>query len=105
MALVAKGKKGKSKKGGNTGGGKEKGKAKKKGEKDLSKVRCWAFRKMQHYAATYPERKKGKGKNVATSTTVEEFSSHFDWVFSLVVGLSSSVTSSIVWYIDSGTVI
>ena len=101
VALAAKGKKGKFKKGSNSGGGKDKGKAK-KGEKDLSKVRCWACQKMGHYAVTCPERKKGKRKNVAASTEVEEFSSQFEQEFSLIAGLSSSVTPSTVWYIDSG---
>lgn len=34
---------------------------------------------------------------------MDEFSSHFEQEFSLVVVPSSSVTPSTVWYIDSGT--
>jgi hypothetical protein len=102
VALAAKGKKGKSKKGASTSGSKGQGKPKKKGEKDMSKVRCWACQKMGHYAVTCPERKRGKVKNVAASTEIEEFSSRFDQEFSLVVGLATSVTSSTMWYIDSG---
>jgi hypothetical protein len=45
---------------------------------------------------------RGKVKNVATSTEIEEFSSRFDHEFSLVVVLVTSVTSSTMWYIDNG---
>jgi hypothetical protein len=68
----------------------------------MSKVRCWACQKQGHYAATCPERKKGNKKNVAASTTVDEFTAQFEQEFSLVAGLSSSTSSSVVWYIDSG---
>jgi hypothetical protein len=40
---------------------------------------------------------------VAASTVVDEFSAQFEQKFSLVTGLSSSTSSSIIWYIDSGT--
>jgi hypothetical protein len=101
VALGAKGKKKKTKKRGNPGGHNENGKTK-KGEKDLSKVRCWACQKQGHYAATCPEMRKGKKKNVAASVAVDEFTSQFEQEFSLVAGLSSSTTSLVVWYIDSG---
>jgi hypothetical protein len=101
VALAAKGKGKKTKKRSNPGGHNEKGKPK-KGEKDMSKVRCWACHKQGHYAATCPERKKRNKKNVAASAVVDEFTSQFEQEFSLVAGLSSSTTSSVVWYIDSG---
>jgi transposase InsO family protein len=101
VALAAKGKGKKTKKRGNPGGHNEKGKPK-KGEKDMSKVRCWACQKQGHYAATCPERKKGNKKNVAASAAMDEFTAQFEQEFSLVAGLSSSTSSSVVWYIDSG---
>jgi transposase InsO family protein len=101
VALAAKGKGKKTKKRGNLGGHNEKGKNK-KGEKDMSKVRCWACQKQGHYAATCPERKKGNKKNVAASVAVGEFTAQFEQEFSLVAGSSSSTSSSVVWYIDSG---
>jgi transposase InsO family protein len=101
VAFAAKGKGKKTKKRSNPGGHNEKGKPK-KGEKDMSKVPCWACQKQGHYATTCPERKKGNKKNVAASAAVDEFTSQFEQEFSLVAGLSSSTTSSVVWYIDSG---
>jgi hypothetical protein len=101
VALAAKGKGKKTKKRGNPRGHNEKGKPK-KGEKDMSKVRCWACQKQGHYAATCPERKKGNKKNVAASAAVDEFTAQFEQEFSLVAGSSSSTSSSVVWYIDSG---
>ena len=42
----------------------------------MSKVKCWACQKLEHYAITCPEKKnKRKGKNVATSIEIDEFSS------------------------------
>jgi hypothetical protein len=58
VALSAKWRKGKPKTQGPTGPGKQQRKPKKKGEKDLSKVKCWCCQKMGHYAVTCPERKK-----------------------------------------------
>ena len=54
---------------------------------------------MGHYAGQCPNK---KNKQVATSTEVGEFSTKFE-EFSLVVCLSTSATSSNVWYIDSGS--
>jgi hypothetical protein len=70
--------KGKPKTQGPTGPGKQQGKPKKKGEKDLSKVKCWCCQKMGHYVVTCPERKKKKTQNMATSIEVDDFSSRFD---------------------------
>ena len=60
VAVVAKGKKGKPKKGASSNSGsKGKGKQKKKEgkERDLSKVKCWACQRMGHYAVTCIEKK------------------------------------------------
>ena len=51
-----------------------------------------------------PEKKnKGKGKNVAVSTEIDEFASQFDKEFSFIANLATSVApSSRIWYVDSG---
>ena len=58
---------------------------------------------MGHYAITCAMKKdKGKGKNVATSTKVDEFASQFDREFSFMASTSTSVApSSQIWYADS----
>ena len=66
VALAAKGKK---KKGGSSSGAKY--------EKDMSKVKCFAFQGYGHYAGQCPHKKKNKKKEVsvgAASAAVEEFS-------------------------------
>lgn len=101
VALVAKGKKGKSKKGptGGTCGGKTFGKGK---GKDLSKVKCWHCQEMGHYAVTCPKKKrKGNDQFVAASAEMGEFASRFGEM-ALVAGHDTGGTSSPLWYIDSG---
>ena len=81
VALLARGKKGKSKNGASTSGGKGKGKGKQQSkEKDYSKVKCWNCQKMGHYVVVCPEKKNKKGKEttMATSTEIEGFSESFD---------------------------
>ena len=53
---------------------------------------------------TCPEKKnKGKGKNVSSSTDIDEFDSQFDREFSFIASLATSVaSSSCIWYVDSG---
>jgi hypothetical protein len=65
----------------------------------MSKVKCFACHKMGHYAGQCPNKKK---KQVAASMEVDEFSTKFEKDFSLLVCLSTSATSTSVWYIDSG---
>jgi hypothetical protein len=93
VALAAKGKN-KSKKG-SKGGNKQKG----EGKKDMSKVKCFACHKFGHYVGQCPNKKK---KQVAASADVEEFSHRFEKEYSLLVCLSSRVSSTSIWYIDSG---
>ena len=46
---------------------------------------------------------KGKGKNVAASTEIDDFASQFDQEFSFMASTSTSVApSSRIWYVDSG---
>jgi hypothetical protein len=77
------------------GGQKPKG----KGNKDMSKVKCFACHKFGHYVGQCPNKKK---KQTAASAEVEEFSTKFDKEFSLIVCLSSRTTTLDTWYIDSG---
>jgi hypothetical protein len=41
-------------------------------KKDLSKVKCFACHTLGHYASQCPQRKKGRGKQQASSTDVDE---------------------------------
>jgi hypothetical protein len=75
-------------------------KSKSEGKKDMSKGKCFACHKFGNYAGQCPNKKK---KQTSASAKVEEFSAKFDKEFSLVVCLSTRVTHSSVWYIDSGT--
>jgi hypothetical protein len=77
------------------GGNKPKG----EGKKEMSKVKCFACHKFGHYAGQCPNKKK---KQTTASAAVEEFSTKFDKVFSLIVCLSTRTTHSDSWYIDSG---
>jgi hypothetical protein len=74
VALSVKWRKGKPKTQGITSPSKQQGKPKKKGEKDLSKVKCWCCQKMGHYAVTCLERKNNKIHNMETSAEVDDFS-------------------------------
>ena len=106
VALTTKGRKGKSKQGASSSDKKGKGRQEKKEskEKDISKVKCWVCQKMRHYAVTCPEKKnKGKGKNVAAFTEIDEFASQFDREFSFIASLATSVApSSRILYVDNG---
>ena len=59
---------------------------------------------MGHYAVACPEKKnKEKGKNVATPTEIDSFASQFEREFSFIASLSSTVvSSSTMWFVDSG---
>jgi hypothetical protein len=93
VALVANNKKKFIK--GPKGGNKPKG----EGNKDMSKVKCFACHKFGHYAGQCPNK---NNKQTTASTSVEEFSAKFDKKFSLFVCLSMRTTHSDMWYIDSG---
>ena len=59
---------------------------------------------MRHYAVTCPQKKnKGKEKNVAAATEIDDFASQFDQEFSFMASTSTLVApSSRIWYVDSG---
>eukprot|EP00253_Pinus_taeda_P013514 PITA_13514 len=124
VALVVGGKKAKGKKQAstNSGGGKGKGKGKQVNtQKDYSRVKCWNFQKMGHYAIVSPEKKKkGKDQSLAASAEIEDFAGCFDQEFAFTMCESSSAgsptiqvqkeqafpsiskASTGIWYVDSG---
>jgi hypothetical protein len=75
----------------------------------LSKVRCYCCNQLGHLNSRCPERKnktKSEGPEIASTTTMDDFSSKYDREFSLVT-LASSVDSGgfggdIRWIADSG---
>ena len=69
--------KGKSKQGVSSSGKKGKGKQEKKESKEkyMSRVKCWACQKMRHYVVSLEKKNKGKRKNVAIFTEIDEFAS------------------------------
>eukprot|EP00253_Pinus_taeda_P025074 PITA_25074 len=90
FALVAKEKKGESKKDSQSGA---------KGKKqDMSKVKCFHCHQHGHYATNCPQKK--KNKQVVGSTAREALASQFELDFSLIACLVSSVMGS-VWFLDS----
>ena len=56
---------------------------------------------MGHYAMMCPE-KKNKGKTIATSAEVDDFAAKFEREFSFIPNLSTTITPSSIWYVDSG---
>ena len=81
--------KGKAKKGSSTGSNSQSEK-----KKDLSKVKCFGCHEYGHYVSDCPERKKAK-KQVATSTSAEEFSNRMEDEFALIACLVSSTSQTI----------
>jgi hypothetical protein len=71
-------------------------------KKDLSKVKCFACHKRGHYASQCPRRKKGRGKQQASSAKVDEVADRLQRDFLLVFVLSSIVLGSGTWLVDSG---
>jgi len=80
-------------------------------DEDMSKVKLFACGKMGHYVVQCPNKKGKKKKDVVASTEVDEFTSRFYIEFAsstkvdefaLVVSLATRVTSSRVWFVDSG---
>ena len=76
MAVAAKGKKKKSKKGSKGGTKQQDGE-----KKDMSKVKCFACQKFGHYAGQCPNKK--KKQQTTTSAEIDEYAARFERVFSL----------------------
>ena len=89
VALAAKGKKKKYKKG-SKGGTKQQD-----GEKDMSKVICFACQKFGHYARQCPNKKKKK-QQTSASAEIDEYAARFEREFSLFVGGCRERESSII---------
>jgi hypothetical protein len=60
---------------------------------DLSKVRCYCCNQLGNLYFHFPERKKKKkepeGLETIATTSMEDFSSKYDWEFSLVTLVSN----------------
>eukprot|EP00253_Pinus_taeda_P014713 PITA_14713 len=99
LALAVEVKKGKGKaKQNQDRGGSSQGKK----EKDMSKVKCFACCKFDHFAGQCPNRKKGKGKTSTRMTKqMDELVEKFERNFALVSCLFGTVTRR-VWFLDSG---
>ena len=88
VALAAKGKKKKFKKGSKDGAKQHDGE-----KKDMSKVKCFACQKMGHYVGQCPNKK--KKKRTAATTEINEFAVRFERDFSFFAGVSVEKASSI----------
>jgi hypothetical protein len=67
----------------------------------MSKVKCFACKRMGHYARQCPNRKKRQG---GTTTIAEEaeFQTQFERECAFLICCTSVETTPIIWYIDSG---
>jgi hypothetical protein len=63
-------------------------------KKDFSKVKCFACHTLGRYASECPQRKKGKGKQQASSIKVDEVAERLQREFLLVSTLSGTVSGS-----------
>ena len=89
LALARK-RKGKAKKlsGGATSQNKEK-------QKDMSKVKCFTYKKYGHFASQSPYKSEGKGKQqMTTSTEIDNFAERFEKEFSLMTCMFISMSNS-----------
>ena len=80
MALAAKGKKKKSKKGYEGGTKHNDGK-----KKDMTKVKCFAYQKFGNYVGQFPNKKRKK-QWTTTSVDIDEYVDRFKREFSLFIG-------------------
>ena len=100
--MTTKGKK-KNKKGPKKGGTKQQEDGQKK---DLSIVKCFAYHKMGHYAATCPDKKKKKKQQTTASAEIDDFVATFQSEFSLCTGHiereREHLFSPVLMLIDSG---
>jgi hypothetical protein len=76
---------------------KGKDKAKKKGGKkkdiDFSKVKCFQFHKMGHFASQCPKKKKKNQLQMAASAAMDEFAKSFEEDFCFIACMSSAAVS------------
>ena len=87
--MVAKARKGKSKKNASQSGAKGK-------KQDMSKVKCFHYHQHRHYTTNCPQKK--KNKQAAGTVAGEALVSQFELDFLLIACLVSSVMGS-VWFL------
>jgi hypothetical protein len=66
----------------------------------MSKVKCFACKKMGHYAGQCPNRKKKLGGT--TTTTNEEFQAQFERECAFLICCTLVKTTPNIWYIGNG---
>jgi hypothetical protein len=67
----------------------------------MSKVKCFACKKMGHYVGQCPNRKKRSG-GTTTTTDEAEFQAQFERECAFLICCTSVETTPSIWYIDSG---
>ena len=102
LALWSKGKKkvGKGARQGPKMGSKPQGESDSGQKRDMSKVKCFACKRMGHYVGQCPNRKKKSSGMAATAN--EEFTAQFERECAFLICCTLVETTPSVWYIDSG---
>jgi hypothetical protein len=67
----------------------------------MSKVKCFACKRMGHYVGQCPNRQK-KRSGGTTATTYEEFTTQFERECAFLICCTTIETTPSIWYIDSG---
>jgi hypothetical protein len=103
LSLWTKGKKkvGKSTRQGPKMGAKPQGESGSGQKRDMSKVKCFACKRMEHYVGQCPNRKKRSGGTVATADEAE-FQAQFERECDFLICCTSVESTPSIWYIDSG---
>jgi hypothetical protein len=71
-------------------------------KRDLSKVKCFACKRMGHYVGQCPNRQKKRSGGTTSTTDEEEFTAQFERECAFLICCASVETTCSIWYIDSG---
>jgi hypothetical protein len=71
-------------------------------KRDMSKVKCFACKKMGHYVGQCPNRQKKRSGGTTTTTDEEEFTTQFERECAFLICCTTVETTPNIWYIDSG---